>query len=509
MSRTRKVFNNSKSTALYQISFMLAGFIIPAIILNFYGSEINGLISSINMFIVYFNLVEAGLSGAVIHALYRPLASNDIKGLNQILSASRRFYIKAGYIFVLLIMILAITYPLIVNINTITPYKVGLLVIILGVNGILEFFILAKYKVVLTADQRTYVLSYASTVQVLLNTIIVAVLAIYKVDIVILFLVSLLSILLRSIILVCYVKIKYRQLTFKEKPNFDALDKRWDAFYLQILGAIHSGAPVIILTVVTQDLKLVSVFVIFNMVVVGLNGLLDIFTNGLTASFGEVIAKREIKTLQKAYREFEFFYYCLITVIYSTAFLSIMPFIRIYTNGITDTNYNLPIVGLLFILNGLLFNLKTPQGMLVISAGLFKETKLQTTIQGAIAIIISFIMVPFYGIVGVLVGAIISNIYRDIDLIIFISRNVTKLAIKTTLLRITRIFITLLIIIPTILIFDLKPSSYFSWITTTTFIFLTSFIIVFLVNFVFERENINNIIKRVKIMLSKQSMIGR
>ena len=73
MSRTKKFLYNSISTGFFQIVLMISGLITPRIMLKYYGSEINGLISSINQFIVYFNLVEAGLSGAAIYALYKPL----------------------------------------------------------------------------------------------------------------------------------------------------------------------------------------------------------------------------------------------------------------------------------------------------------------------------------------------------------------------------------------------------------------------------------------------------
>ena len=83
--------------------------------------------------------------------------------------------------------------------------------------------------------------------------------------------------------------------------------------------------------------------------------------------------------------------------------VTIMPFIRIYTDGIVDVNYDIPILGFLFVINGLPYNIKTPQGMLVISAGMFKETKLQTTIQGAIVVVVGLILTPKFGLLGVLV----------------------------------------------------------------------------------------------------------
>ncbi|MCR3922961.1 MAG: hypothetical protein NUK65_10690, partial [Firmicutes bacterium] len=296
---------------------------------------------------------------------------------------------------------------------------------------------------------------------------------------------------------------KYKFIDYKEKPDYEALSKRWDALYLQILGAIQSGAPIVILTFVTKNLKVVSVYTIFNMVIAGLNGILSIFISGLSASFGDVIAKGEQSILQKAYQEFELFYYMLITIVYSTAFILIMPFIRIYTSGITDINYNLPLVGFLFVLNGLLHNIKTPQGMLVISAGLFKETRVQTTIQGAIVIIIGMVLAPSIGISGVLIGSILSHFYRDIELAFFIPRNVTKISIRKSALRVVRIFASISIIWIPFLFVEVSLGGYFSWIKAAIVIAIFSTFVVVIINLLFEKENTIDATKRIVRMVKR------
>lgn len=503
MSRTKKFFYNTVATAFYQIIVMLAGFITPRFMLKYYGSEINGLVSSINQFIVSFNLVEAGLSGAAIYALYKPLAEENYKGINSIVSAAKKFYMQSGYIFLSLTIGLAAIYPLLVKTDAVTPFNVGLLVLILGVNGTLEFFTLAKYRVLLTADQRTYIVSLASIVQIVLNTLIIVVLASREVNVVLLRFVALFSIFFRSLILMIYVNFKYKFIDYKERPNLDALNKRWDALYLQILGAIQTGAPIVILTFVAHNLKIVSVYAIFNMIIVGLNGILSIFISGLSASFGDVIVKREHGVLQKAYREFELFYYMLITIIYSTAFITIMPFIRIYTSGITDINYNLSLVGFLFVLNGLLFNIKTPQGMLVISAGLFKETKIQATVQGVIVAIVGIILGPFINIIGVLIGSILSNIYRDIDLMFFIPKNVTRLSVRKTATRIIRIFVSIGVVWIPFFFIEISSTSFLSWMKDAAVVLISATFIVLIINFLFERDNTINASKRIIGMVKR------
>ena len=501
--RTKIFFYNSITTAFYQIIVMIAGFITPRIMLKYYGSEINGLVSSINQFIVYFNLVEAGLSGAAIYALYKPLADQNHKAVNGVISAAKKFYTQSGYIFISLTIGLAVFYPIFIKTQVLNQFEVAILVLILGVNGALEFFTLAKYRVLLSADQRTYVISLASLAHIIINTLIVVILGSMQVNIVVLRFVALLSIFLRSFILMIYVRKNYRFLDYNEKPNYQALHKRWDALYLQILGAVHIGAPAVILTLITKNLKLVSVYTIFNMVIAGINGILSIFISGLSASFGDVIAKGETTVLQKAYREFEFAYYGLITLVYSIAFVTIMPFIKIYTKGVTDINYDVPLIGFLFVLNGLLYNIKTPQGMLVISAGLFKETKVQTTIQGVIAVVVGLILAPFYGIVGVLIGSILSNIYRDIYLLFFIPRNVTKLPIKSTALRIMRIAAATLIICVPFLFFEINSTGYLSWVLDATAVGVYAVAVVLIISLIFERASLKDILARALRMVKR------
>lgn len=503
-NRTQKFIYNSISTATMQIVTMIVGFITPKVMLNSYGSEINGLVSSIAQFIAYFNLVEAGLAGAAIYALYKPLAENNHKAINGIVSAAKRFYTQSGYIFISLTVGLAFIYPFYIKTNELSMLSVALLVLILGVNGALEFFTLSKYRVLLTADQKTYVISIASTIQIIVNTFIIVVLAYYRVNIVILRLVALMSIFLRSGILMIYCKKNYRYLNYKEEPNKKALDKRWDALILQILGAVHTGTPVVLITLILKDLKLVSVYTIFNMVIGGVNGVLSIFISGLSASFGDIIARDEINTLQKSYREFEFAYYSLITIVYSVSFVTIMPFINIYTRGINDINYNVPIFGFLFVLNGLLYNIKTPQGMLVISAGMYKETKIQTLIQALISVIGGIVLAPYMGISGILLGSILSNLYRDIDLLIFIPKNVTKLSISSSLFRVIRIFLSIgLIIVPFIFI-KCNISSIILWIIYAICASLYSIIIVLISSLVFDKQEILNILRRIKYMMRRK-----
>lgn len=504
LDRTSKFLYNTFFAASYQIVILLVGFITPRIMLQYYGSEINGLITSITQFISYFNLVEAGLSSAAVYALYKPLAENNYREISAIVVATKRFYMISGYIFGALVMGLALVYPMMIQVSDLAYWQVFLLILILGFSGVLEFFTLGKYRALLTADQKLYVISISSILYTVLNTVILTGMAFMQINIVVLKTVALSSILLRCLVLYLYSKRNYTYIDYKESPNNRALNKRWDALYLQVLGAVHSGAPVIIATIFT-DLKIVSIYSVYNMVTGGIAGILGIFTNGLSSSFGDIIARKQTEILQKAYQEFEFAYYSLITLVYSVSFVLIMPFIRLYTAGITDVNYDVPYLGFLFILNALLYNLKTPQGMLVISAGHYKETKLQTTIQGVIAVVGGVILAPKYGVVGILLGTIFSNLYRVFDLFFYVSRNITKLPVFITFKKVLCMLAEIFIVYLPSLYFKMICNTYLQWLKYAIIITIYASLVILIVGGTCNPKEITGIWKRATEMRKKDN----
>lgn len=405
--------------------------------------------------------------------------------------------------FTALVVGLSLIYPTLIETNLLSWLELSILVLIIGVNGALEFFTLARYRVLLTADQKIYMISIAMISNTVLNTFIVVGLAIWQVNIVLLKFIALTSILLRTIILSVYVRRKYPNIGFKEKPNTSALSRRWDAMYLQVLGATQQGAPVLLATVFTS-LKWVSVYAVFNLVTSALQSVFSIFTNGLFASFGDIIASDEQNTLKKAYSEFEFSYYKLLAIAYTVASVTIMPFIALYTKNIVDINYNLPQIGFLMLLNSLLFNVKTPQGMLVMSAGLYKETRIQSTIQASIIIVFGIILASFFGLKGIIIASCASNLYRSIELFYFIPTNVTKLPVANTLKRVMMIFVEILVIAIPMTLIKIQVHSFLQWLTLAVGVGVLSIVITGVSALLTDKNTMVSVLNRIRLIMRKK-----
>ena len=497
MSRTEQFVKNTLATGLLQIITMISGFIIPKIMLVYFGSEVNGIVTSITQFIAYLTLLEAGLSGATVFSLYKPIAAGDTDAVNRILVAAKNLYYKTGYLFSCMVILCAAAYPFFIHTGKLDYGELFCLFCILGVNGVLEFYTLAKYRALLTADQKTYVISLASIAQVVLNVAIVAGLSLEGCSIVIVRGAAVLAIFARTYILWRYCRRRYRFLDFSVSPNNEAMKQRWNALYLQILGAIHQGAPILIATFCLSLLD-VSVYAIYNLVILGLNSLLGIFMTGLISGFGDLIAREEKAAFHKAFREFEFLYNITITIIYSTMLFVYLPFIGLYTKG-SDISYLYPVFAFLMTVNGYAYNIKNPFGMLVISAGKYKETRVPTSIQGAIELIGGIILSLLWGLNGLVIGSILSNLYRDIEFLFFSPKHLTcEPALHTVKLWCVNIAIFCVAAIISFGLPDLSIERFSDWILFAVGTFLLCMLVVLSVNGLLFRQLSLDALERFK-----------
>ena len=94
-----------------RVAVILTGIIAQRFVLKSFGSEINGLTSSVTQFLTYFALLEAGLADASVQALYKPLASKDKNKVEGILSATSIQYRRIGITSLVLVLLLAAIMP--------------------------------------------------------------------------------------------------------------------------------------------------------------------------------------------------------------------------------------------------------------------------------------------------------------------------------------------------------------------------------------------------------------
>ena len=339
--RSKKALMNTTASLLLQFVTVICGFIVPRIIIGTYGSEVNGLASSITQFLGYITLFESGVGGVVRAALYKPLADNDINKISSIVKATENFFRKIALIFIGYMLVLAGLFPVLVNKSFDWVFTASLVVII-GISTFAQYYFGMTYTVLTQADQRRYVTAVLQIFTVILNAILVVIFAKLGASVHVLKLGTAAVYVLRPIILNIYVKRKY-QLEKSAKPDKQAIKQRWDGLGHHIAYFVNLNADVVILTLFSKvsaafSIAEVSVYTVYHAVVYGIVSVTSSISSGIEAGFGNMIAKNEKENLNKKFGIYEFLSYIIVTVMFTCAGILIVPFVKVYTAGITDVS---------------------------------------------------------------------------------------------------------------------------------------------------------------------------
>lgn len=494
--RSRKALANVSTSFLLQIVTIICGFIVPKMLINTYGSSVNGVIASITQFLSYIAILEAGVGGVTRAALYKPLAKKEIHSISSIIKATEKFFKKLSYIFVVYLIIIAFSYPFLVK-NDFGYVFTLTLVIIIGFSTFAQYYFGISYQLLLKADQREYVTLFFNIATVVLNTIIIVVLTKLNATIHIVKLGSTLIYISRPIFMHLYVTKRY-QINKKCEPDHNSIKQKWDALGHHIAYYIHHNTDVAVLTLFT-NLKEVSVYSIYFMVVLSVGKIVRTISSGIEAAFGNMIANDEKDALNRNLSIYEFIAYTLSAIIFTSTAILILPFISIYTDGITDANYYRPLFAMLLIMAEAIYCIRVPYQTIVMAAGHFKQTRNGAFIEAVVNIIISVVLVNYLGIIGVAIGTFCAMAFRTIQYVIYLSRNIIHRRVEIFVFRlILNIFCTTIIVLISNHITFISVTSYLSWVLYACIITMVSATTTIFFNAIIYKQDVKNIILIVK-----------
>ena len=151
-----QVYKNVGASILPQLVNIISNFILPVMIISLYDSSINGLLSTVKTIVAYISLVGAGISVATTQALYSPVAKGDSETVKGMLKATSQMFNKCGTIYLIIVFVISLIYPLLLDENI--PYvTMVLLLLVVSVSGASEFFIVGRCRSLLYANQKVYV----------------------------------------------------------------------------------------------------------------------------------------------------------------------------------------------------------------------------------------------------------------------------------------------------------------------------------------------------------------
>ena len=391
----------------------------PREILSHFGSEMNGVVHSISQFLSYTVLLEMGIGAVIPASLYAPLASGDHLRISAILSSGYKVYRRIGLICIAYVITLASLFPTLSGVSSALP-----LVIVLGISRIVSYMVGQPEQFLVISDQKGYVIYILAAVSQIVNTVIQVILIRSGNPLYVVKLAGTLVGFVQIGLILLYVKRHYdidRKVKYTEEP----IPQKWNGVAQHVAYFVLENTDIILLTLFSTFQE-ISVYSVYFMVISGIRQIFFSVTYSIQPKLGELQVREDKGELRRFFASFERWIHVATVLAFGCVALFLVPFVRVYTEGVTDADYTRPLFALLLTLAYGFQSIRDPYDKLILASGHFKQTQKNYIIAAALNFGISVIAVQFWGLEGVAIGTLVAMAYQAVYMALYDTRVLLK-----------------------------------------------------------------------------------
>lgn len=409
MSRTQNIKRNLIFNIIKYIAQLVLQFVLRTVLIYVLGAKyvgLNGLFSNIFQFLT---LAELGVGSAIIFAMYKPIAENDIERIKSLLNLYKRFYFYISIIICVVGLVLLPALPSLTNgdtpenINIYIIYSMSLFDCALG-------YFAAHKRSLLTACERNDVDNKVRTVCLFFSTIIKIIVLLVLKNYYAYFIVGMVSTLVEGIMINIIADRLFPQLKGKAQPvdkeTKKSLTKNVASLSIHKIGTalVFSTDNIIISSIF--GLTVLGYYSNYSLVVNSITIIFTLLTNALTGSVGNLIVSNDKEYCFKKFKQINFIFSYLSNFCVICLFVLLQPFMRYWT---PNENWVLGLSSVFWICLGFyLMRQRTALSIFKDCAGLFTIDTWKPIVESIVNIGVSIGLAFWIGIDGVFIGTVVS-----------------------------------------------------------------------------------------------------
>ena len=409
--RSEKSIKNASVALIYYVIISVFAFVMKMALTRFIGIEYAGLNSLLTNIIGVLNIAELGLEVAVGYSLYKPLFDKDYKKINEILCLFKYLYRFIS----LFIMIIGTFIIIFIDKFTVTEIPISEVRICLGLYlfATVLSYLITFLNVLPSADQKNYIIVRIQNNGKLIKYI----LQIISICVFRNFYIWLLIEILSSIGTYVYANIKIRsQYKWYSKPEdgklkvllkkYKDIVKSTKDLAFHKLGSLFVYQTDVILISYFGNLTESGIYSNYILIYTLLTGIVEQVFNGITASIGNLIVEKSDKETFDVWKEI-YVTMTFVTILFGFLFFKLAsPFISLFF-GADYTLGSIIVFGI--VLNTMFRIIKNPIDKFKEAYGIFWDIY-APIIESIINLVFSIILAIKWGMLGVILGTVISNI---------------------------------------------------------------------------------------------------
>lgn len=408
--RKRKSLMNMGVAFLSYILTIIFGMIAQVVFIDNLGTEYLGLNGLFTNVIAMLGIAELGIGNAIIYNLYKPIAKNDIEQVKSLMIFYKNCY-RVVAIIVFTIGILLIPFLSFFVGKVTVPVNITFIYLLFLIDIVCSYLLSYK-RSILFATQNNYIINLTHIGYTIITNILQIIILIFTKNYYLYLGIKIITRLLENIAISYIANTKYSYILDKnyvkldKKTKKDILKKIKALFFHKIGGFAVLGSDNII---ISKFLGLVSVGLYSNYYMI-INAIQSIFgqvMQATTASIGNMLVTENKDKYLQVFQKIRFLNFW-ISCFASISILVIMQsFIVIWIGK----EYLLStFVLMILVLNLFQKLMRYSFSNFKEAAGIFYEDRFVPLVEATLNIITSIILCKWYGLAGVFIGTVISDL---------------------------------------------------------------------------------------------------
>lgn len=423
--RAKRSFYNLITAVGAQLLILLLGLLVPRLTLVNYGSEVNGFMTLVVQLYGYIGLMEAGLGTSEWQALYGPVAANDRRTISCVVNTAHRHFQKLTLYYAGVVVAVSLLLPLLVD--SALPFGVMCAYFLLfGASYVVNFWFVAAMRPLLQVEGKNYVNTAISFVFSVGSTLAKIVMLSAGMDLLTLQVVYCGINVAQVLVYFLYFRMRYQWLDRSVPPEEHRLQQRGAFFWQQLCQLIFTCTDTFLISVFC-DLKAGSVYAVYMLAYNAINQLVYLVVSSTQFVLGQIWHQERARYL-KVHQAYEAGLMAVACTLYATMYVLLLPFVELYTAGVTDVDYYDAALPLLICLSGFLGTCKYVPLTLVNVACHARQTMKQTLGEAALNLGISVALIPVCGVRGALAGTCAAQLFRVVAGARYTNRKLLKTA---------------------------------------------------------------------------------
>lgn len=404
----RSVMNIKVGMLFYILSLFLA-FFSRKIFLDCLGAEFIGMTGMLMNIMSYLSVAELGIGTSIVYFLYKPLQENNHQKTNEVMSMLAYLYRCIGFIIGFIGILVSLLFPWwFGNISAGLPLVYFAFYSFLASS--IAGYIFNYKQLLVSANQKQYMVSaYFQTISIA-QSLTQIILAYYYRNLYIWVVVGLVfttigiivfNIRIRQLYPWLNISLKEGKKKLKEYP--EVLKKTRQIFVRKIKDLILYKSDEILVGAFVSVIK-VAFYGNYTLIINKFLYLVNILSDGLSAGVGNLIAEGDENKIMKIYWEMTAARFFILGVI----IFSLIMFLQHFIGCWLGQRYQMEELIVYLLIFNLFIRLQPAAVYIFIGAsGLYSDVW-TNWVELIVNIVVTLLLAPIYGIVGILLGKIIS-----------------------------------------------------------------------------------------------------